>query len=354
MRTGKFNYYLPVELIAQRPCRVRSDARLLVLDRSNGQLVGSRFRHIADFLQAGDCLVLNDTRVLPARFFARRRSGAELQGLFLTESSAGLWDVLLKGARRVRIGEIIYLTDRAKKDFFTAQVLEKTGDGKCLLKIETDSAITETCAENILDKIGFAPLPPYIKRCDNLKQDWIDKKRYQTVYARSSGAVAAPTAGLHFTKQLIARLRSKRICFAYITLHVGMGTFRPISTETLAEHEIHQERFSIDEGNARLINLAKQQGRRIIAVGTTSVRALETASAGCGLKPIDGSTKLFISPGYGFKMVDAMVTNFHLPRSTLLALVAAFAGLENILTAYRYAVQQRYRFYSYGDAMLII
>lgn len=354
MKTDKLQFYLPPELIAQQPQRVRSDSRLLVLDRHSGQLADSTFRHIGNFLQAGDCLVLNDTKVLPARFFAQRRSGAKLQGLFLTENTTAIWEVLLKGAGKLKTGEIIYLKDRAKKDFLAAQVLEKTADGKCLLKIKTDSAIGQTSAETILDKIGFAPLPPYIKRCDNLKQDSIDKKRYQTVYAGSSGAVAAPTAGLHFTKQLIRQLTNKRICFPYITLHVGMGTFRPISTETLADHEMHQESFSIDEENAGLINSAKEKGRRIIAVGTTCVRALETASAGRRLKPTSGATNLFIRPGYKFKMVDCLVTNFHLPKSTLLALVAAFAGLQNILTAYRYAVQQRYRFYSYGDAMLII
>jgi len=354
MRTDRLQFYLPPQLIAQKPQRVRSDSRLLVLDRCSGQLADSRFRHIGRFLRAGDCLVLNDTKVLPARFFAQRTTGARLQGLFLTENTTDLWEVLLKGAGKLKTGEIIYLKDRTQKDFLTAQVLEKTADGKCLLKMKTDSAGGQTSAESILDKIGFAPLPPYIKRGDNLKQDSIDKKRYQTVYADSSGAVAAPTAGLHFTKQLIRQLTNKRICFPYITLHVGMGTFKPISTAMLADHEMHQESYSITKENARLINSAKEKGRRIIAVGTTCVRALETASAGCRLKPTSGETNLFIRPGYKFKMVDGLVTNFHLPKSTLLALVAAFAGLQNILTAYRYAVRQRYRFFSYGDAMLII
>jgi S-adenosylmethionine:tRNA ribosyltransferase-isomerase len=354
MRTDRLQYCLPPQLIAQQPSRIRSDARLLVLDRQSGQLADSRFRHIGRFLKEGDCLVLNDTKVLPARFFAQRSSGARLQGLFLTENTTARWEVLLKGAGKLKTGEIVYLKDRTQKDFLSAQVIEKTAEGKCLLKIKKDSAIGRTSAETILDKIGFAPLPPYIKRGDNLKQDAIDKKRYQTVYAGSSGAVAAPTAGLHFTKRLIRQLTKSGICFAYITLHVGLGTFRPISTETLADHEMHQESYSIDKENARLINSAKEKGRRIIAVGTTCVRALETASAGSRLKPTSGSTKLFIRPGYKFKMVDGLVTNFHLPESTLLALVAAFAGLKNILAAYRYAVRRRYRFYSYGDAMLII
>jgi len=349
MKTEELNYYLPPELIAQQPADTRSDSKLLVFNRSNGKLVDSRFSRLGDFLLPGDCLVLNDTKVLPARFFGQRRSGGKLEGLFLTESEAGIWTVCLKGARKVKRGEIIYLKDREKENFCRAEMLERMGQGRCRLKIETDAD-----PETILDKIGFPPLPPYIKRADNSAQAAVDKLRYQTVYARHTGAVAAPTAGLHLTDKLIKQLKNAGICFAYVTLHVGIGTFKPITAETLEEHEIHQERFSIDTENARIINATKNKGGRIIAVGTTSVRTLETVVAGSQVESASGTTKLFIKPGYKFKIVDAMVTNFHLPKSTLLALVAAFAGLENILAAYRHAIKRRYRFYSYGDAMLIV
>ena len=349
MKTEKLNYYLPPELVAQQPPSIRSDSRLLVFNRSNGELTDSRFSSIGDFLSLRDCLVLNDTKVLPARFFGRRGSGGRLEGLFLAENEADIWEVMLKGARKVKTGEVIYLKDKAKKDFCRAEVLNKKGEGRCQLKIEADAGL-----ETILDKIGFPPLPPYIKRADDLSQSAIDKLRYQTVYARHTGAIAAPTAGLHFTEELIEQLKDGDICFSYITLHAGTGTFKPITAENLDDHEIHPERFDIDKKNARIINATKEKGGRIIAVGTTSVRTLETAAAGSQVEPDTGTTKLFIKPGYKFKIVDAMITNFHLPKSTLLALVAAFAGLENILAAYRYAIERRYRFYSYGDAMLIL
>ena len=349
MKTEELNYFLPPELIAQQPCGIRSGSRLLVLNHSDGKLVDSRFSQLGDFLRAGDCLVLNDTKVLPARFFGRRKSGAKLEGLFLAEKETGLWEVMLKGSGKVKNGEPIYLLNREDGDFCIAVLLEKKGRGQCLLKIETDAV-----PEDILDKIGYAPLPPYIKRSGDPGQAAIDKHRYQTVYARMPGAVAAPTAGLHFTDELIQQLKEGGIVFAYVTLHVGYGTFKPVTAEELDQHEIHQERFSIGKENANIINTARKKGGRIIAVGTTSVRTLETAAAGSQIEAASGATSLFIKPGYKFKIVDAMVTNFHLPRSTLLALVAAFAGLENILAAYRHAIDCRYRFYSYGDAMLII
>ena len=356
MKTEELNYYLPPELIAQQPTDIRSSSRLLVLNRSSSELIDSRFTSIGDFLLPGDCLVLNDTKVLQARFFSRRSTGGKLEGLFLSENEPGTWQVLLKGARKVKPGDELYLKDKAKKDFCRAVVLENQGDGRCRLKIDTATSDSDkiSSADTILDKIGFPPLPPYIKRGDDPAAAAIDKLRYQTVYARHTGAVAAPTAGLHFTKQLIEQLKQAGIRFAYITLHVGTGTFKPITTVNLEDHQIHQERFGIDEENARIINTAKNQGSRIIAVGTTSARTLETAATGSQVKATDGTTSLFIKPGYKFKIVDAMVTNFHLPKSTLLALVAAFAGLENILAAYNHAIEQRYRFYSYGDAMLII
>ncbi len=362
MKTGKLNYHLPPELIAQQPLGIRSDSRLLVLNRSQGDILDSRFSKLGDFLSPGDCLVLNDTKVLPARFFARRKTAgpktrtgselpatAKLEGLFLTETATAIWDVMIKGTRKLKPGDMLYLKDRQKEDFCKAILLEKKGDGRCRLKLKMDAD-----AETILDIIGFPPLPPYIKRDDDPAVAQVDKLRYQTVYAREPGAVAAPTAGLHFTNRLIEQLKQAGICFAYITLHVGTGTFRPITAENLEDHKIHQERFSIDEKNARIINAAKSKGGRIIAVGTTSTRTLETIAADSQIKAASGTTELFIKPGYKFKIVDAMLTNFHLPKSTLLALVAAFAGLENILAAYRHAIRQRYRFYSYGDAMLII
>jgi S-adenosylmethionine:tRNA ribosyltransferase-isomerase len=349
MNTEELNYYLPGELIAQEPVCVRSESRLLVFNRSNGELVDSRFNKIGEFLSEGDCLVLNDTKVLPARFFGRRRSGAKIEGLFLAEAGAGVWEVMLKGAGKVKTGERIYLRDKKKADYCTAEVLGKSEGGKCRLRIGTKAEL-----ENILDRIGFPPLPPYIKRGEDAAEAEKDKLRYQTVYARRAGAVAAPTAGLHFTGELIGQLRKTGVHFAYITLHVGLGTFRPITTETIEEHNMEEECFSIDAENAEIINAAKEKGGRIVAVGTTSVRALETAATRWGVKAEEAETVLFIKPGYRFKVVDAMVTNFHLPRSTLLALVAAFAGLEEILAAYKHAIGQRYRFYSYGDAMLIL
>jgi S-adenosylmethionine:tRNA ribosyltransferase-isomerase len=357
MKTDELNYYLPPELIAQRPLRVRSDSKLLVFNRSSGGLIDSAFNRISNFLSRGDCLVLNDTKVLPARFFGRRGSGGKLEALFLTESSPGVWEVMLKGARKVRSGEIICLKDKTKNDFCEAEILDKTEQGKCLLKIKTDANI-----KTILEKIGFPPLPPYIKRSDDLKAAAMDTLRYQTVYAQHSGSVAAPTAGLHFTEQLIEQLKQDGIRFAYITLHIGEGTFKPITTDNLEEYKMHQEQFSIDEKNVQIINTTKcrkasltgEKDGKIIAVGTTSVRVLETIASGSKVKAVTGATNLFIKPGYNFKIVDAIVTNFHLPKSTLLALVAAFAGLENILAAYQHAIEQRYRFYSYGDAMLII
>jgi len=349
MKIDMLNYYLPPELIAQRPLSVRSDSRLLVFNRSNGEIIDSRFSRLGDFLSSGDCLVLNDAKVLPARFFARRCSGGRLKGLFLAESTNSVWEVMLKGARKVKPGDKLYLVDKQRQNFCTVVVLERMSEGKCRLKVDADGD-----AKTILDRIGFPPLPPYIKRDDDPAVAAVDKLRYQTVYARKPGAVAAPTAGLHFTDQLIQQLKQAGICFAYLTLHVGEGTFKPITIENLDDHQMHQERFSIDQKNTRIINEAKDKGGRIISVGTTSTRTLETITSGSQVKAATGATSLFIKPGYKFKIVDAMITNFHLPKSTLLALVAAFAELENILAAYQHAIEQRYRFYSYGDAMLII
>lgn len=349
MKTDELDYYLPAELIAQQPVRVRSRSRLLVLNRSDGTLTDSRFDRIGDYLSAGDCLVVNDTKVVPARFFGRRSSGGALEGLFLAETAGAMWQVLLKGAGKVKTGEKIHLKDKGGRDFCEAEVLDKNKEGRCQLRLAVDGP-----SQAILERIGFPPLPPYIKRGKDSAEASKDRLRYQTVYARRSGAVAAPTAGLHFTKPLIEQLKNAGICFAYVTLHVGPGTFRPITTESLEEHEMEQERFEVDADNAGQINSSREKGGRIIAVGTTVVRVLETVATGRRARAVSGETTLFITPGYKFKLVDAMATNFHLPKSTLLALVGAFAGMEAILTGYRHAVEQQYRFYSYGDAMLIL
>ena len=349
MKTDQLNYYLPTELIAQNPLSVRSESRLIVLDRSSGDISDSRFSSLGDYLAPGDCLVLNDTKVLPARFFARRPTGGKLEGLFLAADVDGIWTAYLKGIRKLKQGDEFYLKDRQKADFCKAVLLEKLDKGKCRLQIKADAD-----ARTVLDEIGFPPLPPYIKRDDDPAIAAEDKQRYQTVYARQSGAVAAPTAGLHFTEPLIEHLKQAGVQFAFITLHVGAGTFKPVTADNLEDHQIHQERFSIDQENAGIINMVKNKGGRIIPVGTTSTRVLETVAAGSQIESVTGTTELFIMPGYRFKMIDAMITNFHLPKSTLLALVAAFAGLQNTLAAYNHAIEQRYRFYSYGDAMLIV
>ncbi len=349
MKTEELDYNLPDELVAQQPVQSRSESRLLVLERRSGRLIDSRFADIGGYLQPGDCLVLNDTKVLAARFFARRITGAKLEGLFLAEKDKGRWEVLLKPGRRVKAGEEILFRDIEGNDYCPARVVERCGEGRFLLEPDAQAV-----AKDIFERIGFPPLPPYIKRDSDLKQAASDRERYQTVYARELGAVAAPTAGLHFTEELIGELTGAGIKFAYITLHVGEGTFKPVTADTLEGHRMHAERFSIDEKNAEVINVARQARGRIVAVGTTSVRTLEAATKDSAVSAMSGQTELFIVPGYRFKRVDAMVTNFHLPRSTLLALVGAFAGLDTILAAYRHAVEERYRFYSYGDAMLIV
>jgi S-adenosylmethionine:tRNA ribosyltransferase-isomerase len=269
--------------------------------------------------------------------------------LFLGTASPGLWRVLLKGIRKLKPNESILLRDRAGRDVCTAEVLEKGQGGHCLLRVDDGAD-----AEAVLDRIGYPPLPPYIRRDADAAEAERDRKRYQTVYAAQPGAVAAPTAGLHFTEELIARLKDAGVRVACVTLHVGAGTFKPIATDEVEAHQIHSEAYHIDEANADVINTARGQGGRIIAVGTTVTRVLETVGQGDRVEAGRGATDLFITPGYRFRIVEAMITNFHLPRSTLLALVAAFAGLELIKRAYQHAVENRYRFYSYGDAMLIL
>jgi len=347
MKTAMLDYDLPIELIAQHPAPNRTDSALLVLDRKTGAISDSRFDKLSALLRPGDCLVLNDTKVIPARFFARRATGAKIEGLFLSETADGVWTVMLKGTRKLKQGETIYLKAKDKTYPYPAILIDKLGKGRCLLEIAG-----RRDAQTILEEIGFPPLPPYIWRDDDAAVADEDSLRYQTVYAKIAGAVAAPTAGLHFTETLIQNLKRDNIEFAYITLHVGAGTFKPVAAETIEDHRIHSETFSIDAQNAEKINAAKNKGGRIIAVGTTSVRTLESLP-GPRIQPAAGNTDIFITPGYQFKFIDAMITNFHLPKSTLLALVAAFAGLEKTLKAYRHAITKKYRFYSYGDAMII-
>lgn len=348
MRTLELDYFLPPELIAQKPAESRSDSRMLVLNRSNGSLTDSRFSQICDYLQKGDCLVINNTKVIPARFFAQKQTGAKIEGLFLSQTD-DKWKVMLKNAGSLKQGQTIFLLDRNKKQFCHAIVDTKLMAGQWLIK--PDSSLV---SEKILETIGFAPLPPYIKRPLPVDEHKLDSSRYQTVYAQYSGAIAAPTAGLHFTAELLEQVKAKGINVAQVTLHVGAGTFLPVKTETLEEHKIHSEQYLIDEQNAEIINKTIQTGGRVIAVGTTSVRTLETVGKTGKIIPGNGETDIFIMPGFNFKIINALITNFHLPKSTLLAMVAAFAELDKTLLAYKYAVEKRYRFYSYGDCMLII
>lgn len=349
MRTEDLNYELPVELIAQEPAKSRTESRLLVLNRSTGELIDRIFADIVDYIEPGDCLVLNDTKVLPARFFARRATGARLEGLFLHEPRPGQWQVMLKNSRKVKIGEQIILIDRNKADWHKVTASERYPDGRWLLEIPDSPD-----AEEVLSQIGTAPLPPYIKRNENDNQTQADMQRYQTVYARQMGAVAAPTAGLHFTKEMLANLTQKGVQLAYVTLHVGAGTFKPVTTDNLDDHKMHFEAYELAQKDADKINKTIENRRRIIAVGTTSVRTLETIAKNGPIIGAHGQTDLFIQPGYQFKVVNTLITNFHLPKSTLLALVGAFAGMENVLKAYRHAIEHQYRFFSYGDAMLIV
>lgn len=349
MRTALLNYDLPEELIAQAPANNRSQSKMLVMERSTGEVYDRGFENIIEYLRTGDCLVLNNTMVLPAKFFGRKITGAKLEGLFLCETEPGSWEVMLRNARKVKAGETIVFYDKEKKDFCRAEAAERLSDGHWILKIESKQT-----SRDILEKIGSAPLPPYIKRLNDEEMTVKDLERYQTVYAEEPGAIAAPTAGLHFTCELLERIKNMGIAVAYVTLHVGAGTFKPVTTENLQDHKMHSERFCLEKQDADIINTAIDNGGRIIAVGTTSVRTLETIAQGRMVAACEGSTKLFIQPGYEFKVVDAMLTNFHLPKSTLLALVGAFAGLDNVLAAYRGAIEKRYRFYSYGDAMLIV
>lgn len=343
MLTSEFDYDLPAELIAQRPLARRDQSRLLVLDRSKGTISHRKFNELPRHLGSGDCLVLNDSRVVPAKFGAFRQSGGKVEGLFLAESE-GTWQVMLRPSSRLRKAEAL------KLDGYPGELvlLESLGLGLWTARPEPAASGLE-----ILEQIGRAPLPPYIKRQKN-SDEQIDRQRYQTIFARWPGSVAAPTAGLHFTEEMFKKLKGEGIQCAYVTLHVGLGTFAPVTSEHIEQHQMHQEWFSISEGTVKQIRTTRASGGRVVAVGSTSLRVLESASKEGKLTAQQGWTDIFIKPGHQFANTDAMLTNFHLPRSTLLVLVCALASRELIFEAYQEAIARKYRFYSYGDAMLIL
>ncbi len=361
MQTADFDYELPPELIAQQPAPRRDQSRLLVLHRKSGQFEHRRFRELPAFLQTGDVLVLNNSRVIPARLRGTNsRTGGTFEILLLEEKAANDWWAMLKPGRRARIGTQIDIVHAkagtGKTSGVTASVTDINGEGHRRLRFDGIANIL-----NVLDEFGEVPLPPYINRrsTDNLIAD---HDRYQTVYAKVAGSVAAPTAGLHFTKNLLDEIRARGIQVQFVSLHVGLGTFAPVKTPTLAQHIMHEERFEVSQATADAVNHARANGRRVVAIGTTAVRVLETVAAQHGGKLTAGvgRTRIFIHPPYDFKIVDVLLTNFHLPCSTLLMLVSAFAapgqtaGRAMILSAYATAIRERYRFFSYGDAMLIL
>jgi len=351
MDVSMLDYELPHQLIAQNALPDRSASRLLVMDRKSGQIDHRAFENILDYLRKDDCLVLNDSKVIPARFYLRRHTGGTVEGLFLRQTEQNDWRVLLKHSRRIKPGEILHFCKPGadQPDSAALTILEKQPQGIWRVKpVPFEDPLL------LLDRFGCPPLPPYIHRSRQELTSPADFQRYQTVYAKIPGSIAAPTAGLHFTPELLERLRDRSVRIARVTLHGGMGTFKPITVEKLEDHVMHREACSLDQNAADLINQTKQNSGRIIAVGTTSVRTLETMAQNQQVLPGARWTSLFITPGYRFQIVDALITNFHLPRSTLLALVCAFAGRDQILRAYRLAVENQYRFFSYGDAMLIL
>ena len=351
-KLSDLDYDLPESLIAQTPTARRNDARLLLLERRKNEMRDDGIPTLADQLVPGDLLVVNDTKVLPAKFAARRKSGGKIPGLFLHEESDSVWVVMLRGSRRLRVGEYLTVIPRTG-DSVTFELLESLPGGQWRVRVSCEGS-----AEKILERIGRAPLPPYIRRAsDGDDRDAEDRTRYQTIYAKHAGAVAAPTAGLHLTDPLLDAIRAKGVAIASLTLHVGLGTFKPIATDSIEKHAMHSERFELSAETADAVNSCKGRGGRVIAVGTTSVRVLETVARDTGedarVEPKTGSTDLFVYPPYRFRVVDALLTNFHLPGSTLLALVMAFAGVDLVKQAYRHAVEREYRFYSYGDAMFV-
>ena len=339
MKTHDFWYDLPEELIAQTPLERRDSSRLLVLDRSTGALEHRHFYDIIDYLNPGDCLVMNDSRVLPARLLGQRPTGGAVEGLLLRDLGGGAWEGLVKPGRKMQQGQAVSFGDGA----LTATVTQVQEDGNRVVQFHYQGIFLE-----ILERLGKMPLPPYIQ------EELQDQERYQTVYSRSLGSAAAPTAGLHFTRELLDRIRQKGISEAFVTLHVGLGTFRPVKAEEVTEHHMHSELCMLSQETADLLNATRQRGGRIVCVGTTSCRTLESLVGEDGsFCPGSKWTDSFIYPGYRFRAMDALITNFHLPESTLVMLVSAFAGREHVLTAYREAVRERYRFFSFGDAMFI-
>ena len=340
MKTSDFYYDLPQELIAQDPLEDRSSSRLLVLNRKTGAMEHRVFRDIIEYLNPGDCLVVNNTKVIPARLMGvKEDTGAGIEVLLLTRKSDNVWETLVKPGKKARPGARIVFGDGLLK----AEVLDVVEEGNRLIRFEYEGIF-----EEILDQLGQMPLPPYITH--QLK----DKNRYQTVYAEHDGSAAAPTAGLHFTPELLKEIEAKGVRLAHVTLHVGLGTFRPVKVENVKEHHMHSEYYQVSAEAAEKINRAKENGHRVICVGTTSCRTVESASDENGhLEECCDNTDIFIYPGYRFKVLDALITNFHLPESTLVMLVSALAGREHVLAAYEEAVKERYRFFSFGDAMLI-
>ncbi len=340
MTTKDFYYDLPPELIAQRPLEDRTSSRLLAMNRESGEISHGHFRDIIDYLNPGDCLVMNNTRVIPARLYGvKEDTGGKIEFLLLKRIDINTWNVILKPGKRGRVGARFVFGD----GLLRGEIIEVKPDGNRIVRFEYEGVW-----EELLDRLGEMPLPPYIK--EKLE----DRERYQTVYSKIDGSAAAPTAGLHFTNELIDQIRAKGVETAYLTLHVGLGTFRPVSVENVEEHVMHTEHYEVTEEAADIINKTRERGGRIIAVGTTSVRTLETVAAEDGkISACMGDTSIFIYPGYRFKATDAIITNFHLPESTLLMLVSAFAGKENIFKAYGEAVREKYRFFSFGDAMLL-
>ena len=341
MNINDFDYELPQELIAQTPLAKRDTSKLLVLDKKNGSIEHSRFNHIIDYLIPGDVLVLNDTKVIPARLIGEKEdTKAVIELLLLKDIGNDTWECLSRPAKRLKVGTIVSFGNGLLK----AEILEKLDEGLVHAKLIYNGILME-----ILDKLGTMPLPPYIH--EKLQ----DQTRYNTVYAKIEGSAAAPTAGLHFTKELLKEIEQKGIIITYVTLHVGLGTFRPVEVEDIKDHKMHTEYYIMHKETADILNKAKEEGRRIIAVGTTSTRTLETIATNNDGKFIEtsGDTNIFIYPGYEFKAIDCLITNFHLPKSTLVMLVSALAGRENILNAYQEAIKNKYRFFSFGDSMFI-
>ena len=340
MKTKDFWYDLPEELIAQTPLEKRDGSRLMVLDRTTGAVTHKHFYDLIDYLQPGDCLVMNDSRVLPARLLGHRPTGGAVEVLLLKDLGGKRWECLCRPGKKMQVGQTVSFGDGS----LTATVAEVREDGNRVVEFRYEGIFLE-----ILERLGKMPLPPYIK------EELQDQERYQTVYSRESGSAAAPTAGLHFTKDLLRRIREKGVNEAFVTLHVGLGTFRPVKAEEVTEHHMHSEFCMMSQETADLLNETKKNGGRIICVGTTSCRTLESLVNEDGtFSEKNAWTEIFIYPGYQFKAMDGLVTNFHLPESTLVMLVSAFAGREHILNAYNIAVRERYRFFSFGDAMLIL